>query len=300
MKAIRAKRQGAKVRVAAKNATAIHRGLKKSIDVKVIVEDFLNSQPSMAITAIEARAWARHNVAFTNSDLKQALTKLYSQGYVFGQDVAAQELAKVLIVKASPSLKDLKRANAIDWANWKAGNRAAARLLDPPHGLRVLMRSRNVTLQALSATTTDRIGTHLAYGLAHGLAPRQVTGGIIDILSPLRAGIAKELGASIEKMMSDPERALMIAQTEMSRAVSVANRESYKEIGVELVEWLVSDPCDLCAENGDASPLPIDDEFPSGDTEPPVHPNCMCDIAPYIVDTQNIGEDALSIIFGEE
>ena len=71
--------------------------------------------------------------------------------------------------------------------------------------------------------------------------------------------------------------------------------------GVELVEWLVADPCDDCQENADASPIGIDEVFPSGDTEPPAHPNCVCDLAPYVVDTRDIGEDALSyILSGEE
>jgi hypothetical protein len=48
-----------------------------------------------------------------------------------------------------------------------------------------------------------------------------------------------------------------------------------------MVEWLVAEGCDLCEENADASPIGIDEEFPSGDTEPPAHPNCMCALAPY-------------------
>jgi hypothetical protein len=69
---------------------------------------------------------------------------------------------------------------------------------------------------------------------------------------------------------------------------------------VELVEWLVADPCDICEENESVSPIGIGETFPSGDTEPPAHPNCVCDIAPYVADTRNIGEDALSMILGDE
>jgi hypothetical protein len=86
----------------------------------------------------------------------------------------------------------------------------------------------------------------------------------------------------------------------MSRAVATASRQLYEESGVELVEWIVADPCDLCQENADVSPIRIGDTFPSGDTEPPAHPNCVCDISPYVVDTRDIGEDALSFILGDE
>jgi hypothetical protein len=62
-----------------------------------------------------------------------------------------------------------------------------------------------------------------------------------------------------------------------------ASRDLYAESGVEQVQWLVADPCDECQENLDQSPIGIDEEWINGD--PPVHPNCMCDIAPYVVDT---------------
>ena len=57
-----------------------------------------------------------------------------------------------------------------------------------------------------------------------------------------------------------------------------------------MVEWLVADPCEDCAVNEDASPIPIDEDWPNGDA--PVHPNCMCDIAPYSsIDSQLGAED---------
>jgi len=77
----------------------------------------------------------------------------------------------------------------------------------------------------------------------------------------------------------------------MSRAVSAASRELYADSGVEQVEWLVAEGCDDCQENADASPIGIDDTFPSGDTEPPAHPNCMCSLAPYVVITDSSQEN---------
>jgi len=92
----------------------------------------------------------------------------------------------------------------------------------------------------------------------------------------------------IDEMIDDPVRAVMIAQTETSYAVVQSSLDLYRESGVEMVEYLVADPCDACAENEQASPLPLGQEFPNGN--PPVHPNCMCDLAPYVVDTQFINE----------
>ena len=87
----------------------------------------------------------------------------------------------------------------------------------------------------------------------------------------------------------DPQQALVIAQTEMSRAVVQSELSDYRDSGVEMVEWLVADPCDDCAANEDASPIGIDESWPSGDA--PVHPNCMCDIAPYMDATLSVTAD---------
>ena len=92
----------------------------------------------------------------------------------------------------------------------------------------------------------------------------------------------------IDELIDDPVRALTIAQTETSYAVVQSSLDLYAESGVEMVEYLVADPCDLCSENEAQSPQPIGESWPNG--EPPVHPNCMCDIAPYVVDTALINE----------
>jgi hypothetical protein len=40
----------------------------------------------------------------------------------------------------------------------------------------------------------------------------------------------------------------------------------------------VGGTCEACQENADAGWIPIDDAFPSGDDEPPAHPNCECEL----------------------
>lgn len=293
-------RQGAKARLAARHTNSIREGLLNSVEIHKIVDDWLNTHHTKEVTSQQARDWARVNVHLKDSDLRKALTFLYAEGYLLGEDIAKQSLAKVALNKAAPSLNDLRNALAIDWKKWSPGNRAAAALLNPPNGLKKLLRERDITVRGLGDTTISRIGTILAQGLKEGATPSSLAPAIEDLLSPLRNRIASQLNADVEKMMSDSERALMIAQTEMSRAVSVANREMYQDSGVELVEWLVADPCDECQENADVSPIGIDETFPSGDTEPPAHPNCVCDLAPYMVDTKNIGEDALSLLLDDQ
>lgn len=278
MNALWRKKNGAKVRLAARRAKLIRDALAQSVDISAIKDDIANGHLSDQITTAEARAWARTHVRVNSAPLMQAFRTLYSESYALGQDIATNSIAKAKINKA-PTKQALQRAVGINWANWKAGNKPAALLLKPPTGLSSLLDRRGLAIQGINQTTLDRIGTSLAYALQRGLPPSSV---------------------DLSDVFDDSERALAIAQTEMSRAVSVASRELYQESGVELVEWLIADPCDLCQENADVSPIRIDETFPSGDTEPPAHPNCVCDIAPYVVDTGNLGEDALSLLLGEE
>jgi hypothetical protein len=273
------KKNGAKVRLAARRAAVIRQALRQSVNISQVQEDWASAQPNAeSMTTEQARQWARTNVRLDSEPLMNAFRTLYLESYLLGEDIAMNSIAKAKINKA-PTKQQLQRAVGINWDNWKAGNRAAALLVNKPRGLSTLLDSRGVTIQGINRTTLDRIGTRLATALAQGLPPSEV---------------------DLSDFFDDSERALAIAQTEMSRAVATASRQLYEESGVELVEWIVADPCDLCQENADVSPIRMDETFPSGDTEPPAHPNCVCDISPYVVDTRDIGEDALSFILGDE
>ena len=270
------KRQGAKTRLAARRAKLVRDALRASIDVNAVVDDFFAMGFTATTTVEETRAYATIHIRPDSKEMFNALQTIYADSYTLGQDIAMSALAKAKINKA-PTKTNLQRAMGINWDTWKPGNRAAANLLKPSRGLSDLLDRRGVTIQGINRTTLDRIGTILGRALAKGETPTSVR-------------------EELEDFFDDSERALTIAQTEMSSAVSIASRELYQESGAELVEWIVADPCDLCQENADVSPIGIDDTFPSGDTEPPAHPNCVCDIAPYVVDTQDIGQDALDYI----
>lgn len=77
-------------------------------------------------------------------------------------------------------------------------------------------------------------------------------------------------------------RADMIARTETNFVYTFAQKKSWQESGVvKFKVWLISeDPCELCMENAETGEMPIDTDFPNGD--PPVHPNCTCDLAAVI------------------
>ena len=273
-------RNAAKVRLAARRAKLIRDGIKESFSTSSVIDDFMANH-FQTLTPEQARSWARTHVRMNSDALDQALRTIYLEAYALGEDVAMSAIAKAKINKA-PTLQQLRRAVGINWKTWKAGNKPAALLVRKPRGLTTLLDNRGITIQGINRTTTDRLGTILARALEKGWSPSEIKDEVADLID------------------ADSDRALTIAQTETSRAVTAASRQLYEESGVELVEWLVADPCDLCEENADVSPIGIGETFPSGDTEPPAHPNCVCDIAPYVTDTRNIGEDALSMLLGEE
>jgi hypothetical protein len=268
-------RKRLKVTLAARHARSIKRGIEalysvdQILDAWFALQDPIDSQIQNAPTHIAtqmARDWVKVQAHRVDTErLNFALARLYADGWILGQDLGYYEIAKtVRINKAAPSRVQLSNSLKMNWRTWRAGNRAAAALVEPPNGLKRLLAGRGIKINDLSTTTLNRIGTALADGLRVGAT---------------RASIADD----ISYILGDDARALAIAGTEMSAAVVQSNLELYAESGVEQVEYLVADPCDECAENEEASPLPLGEEFPNGN--PPVHPNCMCDIAPYVVDT---------------
>ena len=73
-------------------------------------------------------------------------------------------------------------------------------------------------------------------------------------------------------------RAFSIANTEANQAMSSAQQAFLKENGVATKKWVGAGPntCAICQGNEDQGPIPIDDEFESGDETPPGHPGCEC------------------------
>jgi SPP1 gp7 family putative phage head morphogenesis protein len=81
------------------------------------------------------------------------------------------------------------------------------------------------------------------------------------------------------------ERSDMIARTEVAFADIQGNLAGYRESGVvEGREWVIAQDeyCEDC-ESMSGMVVPIGGDFPGGD--PPLHPNCRCDILPIITST---------------
>ena len=80
-----------------------------------------------------------------------------------------------------------------------------------------------------------------------------------------------------------PDRAKLIAETEVRLAMSHGNLAAWKRTGVVAkIRWLkgslprTRDVCDL---NVEAGSMPLGSKFPSGDECPPAHIGCCCTAA---------------------
>jgi len=136
---------------------------------------------------------------------------------------------------------------------------------------------------ALTDSTRDMIRGTIATGMADNLSAEEIA----DLLEDAYA--------------FSPERADIIAMTEIAQANSEGALDGYREaagIGVNVRKsWLMlEDACPVCQENADEGPIDLEEEFSSGDMTPPGHPNCRCVLVPEVDEGENEGDaEGLSV-----
>ncbi len=83
------------------------------------------------------------------------------------------------------------------------------------------------------------------------------------------------------------QRAELIADNEIATANSAGALDGYRQArsaGVMVKKgWgLGPNPCPICRKNAAASPIGLDESFPSGHLHPTAHPYCHCDLYPVV------------------
>jgi predicted ABC-type ATPase len=222
------------------------------------------------------------NVSLDLEAYKKALARTYVDFYALGLNTAQEQmreasrskksLGKAVGIKTNPQTA-YDPTFSINWDTWTPGNESAALLLNTPGGLKKLLGDINIQSRSIGDTTHDLLGTALADGIAKGWTPEDIADSLGDFIA-------------------DPSRALTIAITEGQRAKIEANVQSYADNGVEQVEWTVNAPDDIDCIDNDGQIVNLGDEFNSGDTQPPVHPNCQCDLLPLMPDMTGYGQDS--------
>ena len=103
--------------------------------------------------------------------------------------------------------------------------------------------------------------------------------------SLIKQGIAEpELSEKVERMRAKllSERRKTIAQTEQRFATSEGAANIAAERGAQYKVWITAGDdrvSDMDEENEAAGWIKFDEPFPSGDMQPPSHPNCRCTVA---------------------
>uniref|UniRef100_A0A6M3IXK9 Putative capsid morphogenesis protein n=1 Tax=viral metagenome TaxID=1070528 RepID=A0A6M3IXK9_9ZZZZ len=94
-------------------------------------------------------------------------------------------------------------------------------------------------------------------------------------------GLARDIRSQFEDMSRT--RSQTIARTETCDALEQGFMDRAEDMGITGKEWIVTDPCPICEENGNEGVVPIDHVFSGGVERPPQHPNCRCALAPVMI-----------------
>lgn len=119
--------------------------------------------------------------------------------------------------------------------------------------------------KSVNDTTISALESEIADGIANGESINQISQRVENLYDGW-----------------DETRSTLIARTETSAAANFGAEEGYKQAGVEQIEWVVVAPEDEDCLMNENEIVDIGDKFPSGHTEPPAHPNCVCGILPVI------------------
>lgn len=205
-----------------------------------------------------ARGWLTATADPDLTALLTALQDIYADGALTGTAAATETLKLPVTASLSSLLPDASADLDWDrfWSEWKPGDRDTGELLRGG-GFTGLLDDADIRIKGITDSLLDRMGTVLADGLADGKS--------ID-----------QIAADMHGIVTDPQRAWLIADTEVNRAVSTATLTTYADH--EVAEWdLLVSPgaCPVCVAAAAANPHPVTD------TEiPPLHPRCRCALAP--------------------
>lgn len=124
-------------------------------------------------------------------------------------------------------------------------------------------------------------GARLVTGM-NAVTQRRLAGTIADAMTQARRGVP-EVGRAIRTEFQDMQtvRANTIANTEMNFAMSTGAFERHLSLGMQKKEWIVvgdERTCEICMGNGGAGAIPMERDFPSGDSMTPAHVLCRCAI----------------------
>ncbi len=249
--------------------------------------DFFQAQGKKAAKLI-SRAYAKLNKAIDASDVDAIIDELNTKGWSFlikptekallevGQRTAATSLQQLRLEEVDPdadynSVLDQASAEAKEYARLRAAEIVGKRYDED--GDLVDNDGWSIT-----QTTRDMLRSKVSQAIAEGWS-------------------ADHLADEIEGDRAfSSDRALLIARTELAFSHVEGNLSAWRASGVVQMKRSVlgseHDPKDVdeCVSNAEQGWIPLDDAFDDGNSAPPFHPNCVCDLEAEVVGPDQVQE----------
>jgi SPP1 gp7 family putative phage head morphogenesis protein len=210
------------------------------------------------------RDWWAGRLAAT----RQGLVDLISDGIGAHVGATLRRLWTEAWYLGHHSARGIARQEIPDWGTWTPGDLEAAQGIATAPRLQALLASHGISMiRSIAQTRMQDLADEIADAVANGDS-------------------WEDLAGRLESILRVPQRAPMIARTEIARAVTAASFDQYIEHGVEGKEWAVAPDervCPVCRRNEAEGGIPLLALFPSGDLGPPGHPNCRCAPMPTVV-----------------
>lgn len=221
-----------------------------------------NKASPLSNLAQQAWAWltSRGFGRWVQDTVQQILTDLWTEGFAVGKESGREMLDGGYDSKF--------------WDDWKPGDVSAARLV-AGDGLQQMLQDYGIpTIKSVAQTRMHDLANALAEGFEDGDSPDTIA-------------------ENIEQILTAPQRARMIAGTELARAVTQGSVSEYRKAQFDGKKWSGTPDeriCPRCTANVDAGVIKMDQPFPeTGDMFTPGHPECRCAILPEYLPASQSG-----------
>lgn len=155
-----------------------------------------------------------------------------------------------------------------DTGQWQPGDTQAAQDQAEQLGVGTGMAAQQATAQQQA----DQVSDAYAYAMAGVLVTAAATG--------MAAAAA---GAAVLTVLTDRVIAARAVAGRVLGAIGTAAKNLYMSRGIKNGIWVTENDAKVdpvCAANQQAGQIRMGSPFPSGDTQPPAHPNCRCVLLP--------------------
>ena len=201
---------------------------------------------------------------------------VYQEAYTVIEPLIASHRAELRAIVTGHLVKAFIQGDAqlVQWGTTKVTNKPIY-YEGPPmqEAVNFARFSGSRLITQMDEATQDRLANIIAEGIQN---KRGIPGLISDLKKECRNMGYNPMGTS---------RATMIARTETCDALQASFVERAYAMGVTGKEWVASyGACDACHANANDGVIPLYSTFSSGDERPPQHPNCMCALAPVMME----------------